>query len=584
MQHYSKKNITTDDDTNSYFSEITSDKIKKLLHGDNVNHVLSEMIRRNDKKWNIENTLTIVEWLNYANIYVLYLEVYHAYCTKLLRYSTMLSLIISTITSTLSISQVSLSTASEGTTLEQMMQYGVVGTSVLTSIITGYIKIEKIEDKMEILRTHKRKWIDFMSTLINNIQCATQHRNDASKLILQEKGKFNALFSKRLNIPGFVKQRAASKITPSSSDLFDVIKYLCTCCSASKLAKRGVVRNTKNKITRYAITNQILKDELDLLKKCNPQHIKRIKYHTIHINDFLESPTLTKRMNLSARTRPTIRSGKNTRYTESITETINHRDSVVEVNDSWDPAQLLNYEIIYYENEENVVHDKLTQRILKLINISEFNRALYDSKDILFHKLLDPVYKKQLDYMEDIKIENFVNNKDNTIQPKQNNTQSLEPEHNNEFIEQFNNDDDDSLPSYDGAPIESKLMSRQAPTSPQNENDDSDDSQQNKKTSIQNSHYVDKEQNDIELNKLHRISTQYQSKLNNKQKQNISLSESIMKSFLNSTTMNMFNLPLNNINIDSSSNINNPVDISNVKYSATSQEEEESIQLNTTDK
>lgn len=370
----------SDNNNKSCCSDCSPEAIQGYLREDNINHILSEMVQRNNKKWNIANTRTIIEWLNYANIYLLYLEVYQKHCSKLMRNSTMLSLIISTITSTLSISQVSISEASEGSMIERLIKFGVVGTSIATSVITGYIKIEKIEDKMEILRIHRRKWVDFVGELINNIQCPTEHRVNAEELIQNLRGRFNALFSKRLNIPGFIKERAANIITPTSSDLIDILRYYFTCCSPSKLAKRSVVRKTKRKITRYAITNQILKDELDLLRQANPQHIKEIRFSAIQINDFLDRI-------IGNNNQSKISSV----HVSSNDKTLDHsgRNSVVDVRETWDPAQLFDYSIIYYDtNVTAEINDTLTKCIIHLINQDEFTTALYQSDKENFRDLM----------------------------------------------------------------------------------------------------------------------------------------------------------------------------------------------------
>jgi hypothetical protein len=42
-------------------------------------------------------------------------------------------------------------------------------TSVTTSLITGYIKVEKIQETIELLEEHKKNWLSFMYSLTSEL-------------------------------------------------------------------------------------------------------------------------------------------------------------------------------------------------------------------------------------------------------------------------------------------------------------------------------------------------------------------------------------------------------------------------------
>jgi citrate lyase synthetase len=66
-------------------------------------------------------------------------------------------------------------------------------TSVMTSLITGYIKVEKIQETIELVEEHKLKWMDFMYSLTSELQVGMNFRNDASIIINAKKEEFNII-------------------------------------------------------------------------------------------------------------------------------------------------------------------------------------------------------------------------------------------------------------------------------------------------------------------------------------------------------------------------------------------------------
>ena len=60
-------------------------------------------------------------------------------------------------------------------------------------MITGYIKVEKIQEKIELLEEHKNKWLQFMFSLVSELQLGVEFRKNAWDIINTKKEEFNIL-------------------------------------------------------------------------------------------------------------------------------------------------------------------------------------------------------------------------------------------------------------------------------------------------------------------------------------------------------------------------------------------------------
>ena len=98
---------------------------------------------RRVRNWNVVNTTTIIDWISSSNLNILLLDTYLLYLRSILRFNTLWSLVISSVTSTVSVTQFTISDISDPM-LSFAIKIVIFITSVMTSLITGYIKVEKI--------------------------------------------------------------------------------------------------------------------------------------------------------------------------------------------------------------------------------------------------------------------------------------------------------------------------------------------------------------------------------------------------------------------------------------------------------
>ena len=268
-------------------------KFFSLLQDNNIygdNYIVNEKKYRKQKQWDIANTTTIIDWINTSNLYILLMDTYLSNLKRMLRVNTLWSLMISSITSTVSITQFTVSEV-EYPSLTLMIKAVIFITSLLTSIITGYIKVEKIQEKIELIDTHRQKWMKFMTCLTNELQVSSKLRNNAEELISNNRAMFNELSFKRIEIPKNVEDQVSQFLTKRMKTLIDqkterFRKCTISCCLEKTFCLsnnkhfRLFVELTKQQLSIYKMTHKLMKNELLLLGKTYNDIIRDITFKT----------------------------------------------------------------------------------------------------------------------------------------------------------------------------------------------------------------------------------------------------------------------------------------------------------------
>jgi len=238
---------------------------------------------RDEKNWNVDNTETIINWVSHTNLQILLIDTYLIHLKNILRVNTLWSLIISSLTSTISITQFTIDDVTHPS-LSLIIKFGIFLTSLFTSLITGYIKIEKIQEIIENLEEKKSLWSDFMFNLLREIQLSLKFRKDAEKLIKENIEKFYELSTKQLNIPNKIKKKVSKiliqkNITDFENTHIGSCKKFCNntflCCQLYSFKKYNISK-TKRKISQYHNNNNCMKNELLELLFIYPDYIKSI--------------------------------------------------------------------------------------------------------------------------------------------------------------------------------------------------------------------------------------------------------------------------------------------------------------------
>lgn len=191
--------------------EMKKTEKKELDHKKKISRdFINEIKHRQTKNWNIKNTETIVNWIIYSNLYILLLDTYSTHLKGVLRFNTLWSLLVSSVTSTFSITQISLDSTSP---YGNIVKWMILGSSLVTSILTGYIKIEKIQETIDNVEKNRAKWLNFMLNFTEQINESASLRTNANDLIVKHRSTFQKLFSKRIDIPKFIKINVSEFLT-----------------------------------------------------------------------------------------------------------------------------------------------------------------------------------------------------------------------------------------------------------------------------------------------------------------------------------------------------------------------------------
>ena len=216
--------------------------------------------------WSLSNTTTLIDWIIYSNLYVLLLETYANHVRNVLKVNTLWSLLISSVTSTISITQLTVSDV-ENPLLSFVIKSAIVLTSVLTSMITGYIKIEKMQEKMEFLDKTRDRWMRFMLELTSELQQGISLRQNAVELIKSKRIEFNKLCTKRIDIPPHIKTKVSKYLTKHKHHNLDInciniLSKCCINCYNRKNKKKQLIDETQRRLGIYYIIINIVSKQL----------------------------------------------------------------------------------------------------------------------------------------------------------------------------------------------------------------------------------------------------------------------------------------------------------------------------------
>lgn len=252
------------------------------------NYNIQQALERNNKKWDITNTSTIIDWIAASNLNVFLLDTYLLHLKRILRTNTLWSLIISSVTSTVSITQFTLDESSNAS-LALLIKIIIFTSSIFTSLITGYIKVEKIQEKLEQIEESKKTWETFLISLTSQLQIGINFRINAETIINDKKKDFNMLQTKTQDIPEKVRYtisklllnkeylKAQEEFEPFISN-DNICKQTCriVCCRKNKHIRR-FIKMTRKKLRFYNTINRLLRKELLTLIQVYPHIINEIK-------------------------------------------------------------------------------------------------------------------------------------------------------------------------------------------------------------------------------------------------------------------------------------------------------------------
>jgi hypothetical protein len=161
-----------------------------------------------ESDWTFEHIRTLITWLNYSNVNLFLIDMSIKYFKMILSQVMAYTLLFSTISSTISISQLGIS-ESETPALYKGVQYTFIAASTLSTLLIGYVKLFKVQESLDTNTGLYKQWLTFSTRISSEFQMPVHMRASALELLQAMKNEYIELFCKNANIP-FPVQRSAN--------------------------------------------------------------------------------------------------------------------------------------------------------------------------------------------------------------------------------------------------------------------------------------------------------------------------------------------------------------------------------------
>ena len=176
------------------------------------------------KNWTEENIHTLISWLHTSAVMLDLTREATTYYRKLMRRSTIINLIFSSVAGTVSLSQFNGSTSYSA--IETLLKAFFSASSILVALNTGYIKVYQIQERLESTIQLQQQWSNFGSFITSELQLPKTLRKDALQVINKMKETYHQLIRDHVDINREIMEKVALQngISPQQltiSDLFE---------------------------------------------------------------------------------------------------------------------------------------------------------------------------------------------------------------------------------------------------------------------------------------------------------------------------------------------------------------------------
>jgi hypothetical protein len=167
---------------------------------------LNELIAK-ENDWTFEHIRTLITWLNYSNVNMFLIDLSIKYYKSIISHIMAYTLLFSTVSSTISISQLGISQETQPQ-LFAIVQYCFIGASTLSTLLIGYMKLFKVQESLDTNTLLYKSWLTFSTRISSEFQMPVHMRTSALELLQNMKNEYIELFCKDANIPFPVKNSA----------------------------------------------------------------------------------------------------------------------------------------------------------------------------------------------------------------------------------------------------------------------------------------------------------------------------------------------------------------------------------------
>ena len=236
----------------------------------NSSHIITA-----DKSWSVTNTNTLLKWITIGSHYIKVLEQNIADNRMIIRCNTIQSIALTTATGSIGVSQIS-SMFSAQTQLVLTMIFTIM--SFFLTLSTGVIKVMLIHENLEKCIQVKQEWTSFITNISTELQLPRSERQDAVKLIRDNKMMYLSLLNKDVELytsSSHAKKYITDEIHMSKMELDFETNNKNKCKDGKndflidlELLRKSAVHNDYSKMMNSVgisisdITNHIVKTEL----------------------------------------------------------------------------------------------------------------------------------------------------------------------------------------------------------------------------------------------------------------------------------------------------------------------------------
>jgi hypothetical protein len=238
-----------------------------------------EELKDKDRHWTVQNTNTLLKWITIGSHYIKVLERNIAVNRKIIRFNTIQSIILTTATGSIGVSQISSIFSSQ---TQMILTLIFTAMSFFLTISTGVIKVLLIHENLEKCIQVKQEWTSFITNISTELQLPKVERQDAVKLIRDNKLVYLSLLNKDIEI----NHKSEDKARHHIQDEIEISKQELDADEVSKtLHKKGInndiielefskkktLHNNYSKLMNSVgisisdITNHIVKTELQAI-------------------------------------------------------------------------------------------------------------------------------------------------------------------------------------------------------------------------------------------------------------------------------------------------------------------------------
>jgi len=180
------------------------------------------------QNWKEENIHTLISWLHTSAIMLDLTREATTYYRKVMRRSTIINLIFSSVAGTVSLSQFNTGDTNSTTysVIETLLKAFFSAASILVALNTGYIKVYQIQERLEGTIQLQQQWSHFGSLITSELQLPTPLRKDALQIINKMKETYHQLIRDHVDINRNILEKVALRngVSPQQLTITDLFE------------------------------------------------------------------------------------------------------------------------------------------------------------------------------------------------------------------------------------------------------------------------------------------------------------------------------------------------------------------------